>query len=139
MIAFDKHIIVESVFDNIAVTTRSAEYLELFRTMNFPKPTEASIQRLNAIQQACNESVSECNRILKYIGGIPVRAGLDTENEYSATIHAVTGQANGKWFFEAQTLEDNSITQLSGTVERFMRAYRATLQPSSDYLTRQYL
>ncbi len=126
---FDKTKLVDQLLDGIATTTYSICYLKLVENAPFPKITEDIQESHNALRALINESTQECNKIIRLIGGIPVKFGLRTEFETPGTITQLTNFTNGAWVFDCQSPHERASFVGGATIERLKEIHQATLPP----------
>jgi hypothetical protein len=73
-----------------------------------------------------DETINECNAILKHIGGIPVIVGLGSPEEKPAKIEGFLQHDDGNWFFLCRIGEEVPF-QGTATIDRLREIYSARL------------
>lgn len=117
----------DEVLHCLEVTQINMQFVDTYRNLLTPY-TEPYIDEdaLNAIEKAIDNTVDECNGLIRELGGIPVRISLSPDRLLNTKVTEICGIDQGHWILATKQHEKDVVRPLRSNTAELRYQYLAT-------------
>lgn len=121
------------VLKYLEITQRNMQFVETYRDLLSPQ-TEPYIDEdgLNAIEKVIDNTVLECNGLIRELGGIPVRISVQPGELLSTKVTEIYGIDQGHWILATMQHEKDDVMPLRSNTAELRNQYLATFAQEND-------